>query len=225
MAEVEKIYLDEKQKSEKIQGLWQELLTKREADSIEPKKLSSTDEKTTALKESIPSSIPSAREKSFLDEIATITQIPTEDEGTKKIKGRLNPHLVNIQLAARIDSLYSSRIIGLGKDLKRKLDLQKGLLNLKALLPKDLSAKKVELSPEAKALIDKLNTTYNLNLDKNDLPNLRIQIDSNLDSVKLEVQHGFTDLQTQNHERLLVFHLAQKMRDEKDTFVRNQIAH
>jgi len=219
---IEQVYLDEKQKSEKVKALWQEVLAKREADSIEQKNLSPTDEKVSQLRNAIPTDIPSFREKSFASKIGDIVQIPGEDPKSKKIKGRINLHHENVKTASRIDAVRSLKILGLGKDLQKKLNIQKDLLNLKTLLPKDLSGKKIELSAEIKSKIDKLNADYGLNLDKTDISNLRIQIDSNLDSSKLEVQHGFTELQTQNHEKLLIFSLAQKMRDEKDTMVRNQ---
>lgn len=219
--------ISEKDKSEKINGLWQQLLDLRDQET--KKTLSPTDEKVSSIAKEISPNrqipISSNLNSSEINKIDRESLNLQKSENKKREPGKINLQWNNIQLACKIDSLYSQKIFGEGNKIKEKLDLQKKLLDLKALLPKDLSSKeKLKLSDKAKALAEEITTKYNLNLDLEDLTSLRGQLDSNLDTLKLEIQHGFTELQNLNHERMLVFHLASRQKDEKDQMVRNQTA-
>lgn len=226
--------ISEEEKSKKVDGLWQQVLAAREADLKKPA-LSPIDEKISKVKEDSISKDLFSQNTSMDNEITKLslndqsgssTVAENEPSERKEKKKHINLQWHNIQLAAKLDSLYSSKIRGQGQELKDQLAIQKDLLDLKAMLPKDLSTnKKIELSDKAKDLIDNLNSKHNLNLDKSDIAGLRVQIDSHLDRIKLEVQHKFSDLQTLNHERMLIFQLASRQRNEIEIMVRNQITH
>lgn len=214
--------IDDAQEREiKRQKAWDEVLEAREEhDDLKSPILSPTDQK---IKE-ISSVNLTPNQLSVQSKISDKTIDLTDKINVKNPQINLNPQYENVKLAAKIDHISSQKILKKCKDIQDKIDLQKQLLSLKNMLPKK---EKEPLSTQAQALIEKINKEHNQNnfppLDAtSDVLSLKGQIESILDSLKLEIQHGFSMIQQDNHERLSIFNLVSKMRSEIDLMVRNQ---